>query len=170
MLLQNNCSLSENKLQEMHCHCINKKKGQKGYIYTYIYICSPFDLYIYTYRLHTLLFKVFGSVRFVLNCFKRQIFLLFCLYFIKKYSKNRNAEKAFQLSLFQSSVSYDPPKILLLCWFDAQDHYNFLFNLYLTRRDSLRLKISFAGVSWSKWAAIQSVSLQILQHKQTKNT
>ncbi len=44
-----------------------------------------------------------------------------------------------------------------------------LFNLYLTRKkDSLRLKISFIWVSWSKWATIQSVHHKFTQHKETK--
>ncbi len=40
----------------------------------------------------------------------------------------------------------------------------------LTRRDSLRLKISFAGVFWPKWTATHQFHHKILPKRQTKDT
>ncbi len=50
-----------------------------------------------------------------------------------------------------------------------QFFYFLLFNLYLTTRDSLRLKISFAGVFWPKWTAIHQFHHKLLQHRQTRH-
>ncbi len=42
------------------------------------------------------------------------------------YSCDGKAE--FSSSLLQSSVSHDPPKIILICWFDAQETFLIIIN------------------------------------------
>ncbi len=40
-----------------------------------------------------------------------------------------NAKLNFQQPILQSSVSHDPPEIILICWFGAQETYLILINI-----------------------------------------